>query len=104
MPDDLLKRASSMWSGFRKKAADTVAGQEAAFARGKIAANDVLDNSGAVIVSAGHRIDDHMIEQAAACGKLHALAQSALTGKAQDVKENLQGKYARTDEGIEESA
>ncbi len=101
MADDLKKQISNLWSGFRKKASDTVAHQEASFARGKIAGSAVVDDEGVVIVEAGHRIDDTVIERATAAGKLHALTSAAATAQAQDLREKVQTRYNATEDGRE---
>lgn len=101
MAEDLKKQLGDLWSGFRKKTADAVANQEAAFARGKVAGKTVTDDSGYVIVEAGQTIDDVVIETASALGKLHALAASAVAAKAQDYREKAQDAYEASPEGKE---
>jgi len=104
MPGDLFGQISKAWAGLRKKTSETVARQEAAFARGKIAGTPVTDDEGNVLVDAGHRIDDTAIERAAAAGKLHALAAAAMTAHVQDFKEKAREQLDRTPDGIEARA
>lgn len=101
MPEDLFGQISRAWAGFRKKTADLVARQEAAFARGKIAGTPVHDDEGNLLVDAGHRIDDTVIERAAAVGKLRALAVSAGTAQMQDWREKARETLDRTPDGLE---
>src|ERR1041385_853196 len=99
MADDLKQQISNLWSGFKKKAADTVAQQEASFVRGKVAASAVLDDAGGVIGEAGHRLDDDVIERATAAGKLHALTSAVASAQAQDLREKVQTRYDASEEG-----
>src|SRR5258706_16446599 len=96
MTEDLKEHFSGLWSGFRKKAVETVAAQEAAYARGKTAGSTVFDDNGAVIVEAGHLIDDLAIDRAQRCGKLHSLAGAAIKPGAQDFKEKTRTPNDRT--------
>src|SRR5258706_10832971 len=93
MTEDLKEHFSGVWSGFRKKAIETVAAQEAAYALGKTAGSTVFDDSGAVIVESGHVIDDRAIDRAQRCGKLHSLAGAAIKAGAQDFKEKARNAY-----------
>jgi hypothetical protein len=101
MTEELKEHFSGLWTGFRKKAMETVAAQEAAYALGKTAAAAVLADDGTVIVEAGHRIDDETIDRAHRYGKLHALAASVIKAGAQDLKEKAQEKYDRSPDGVE---
>src|SRR5689334_15084036 len=85
----------------REKATETVARQEAAFVRGKIAGAVVKDDQGAIIVDAGHTIDDAAIARAERAGKLGALVVSAGTGQVQDLKEKASDTLANTPDGRE---
>jgi hypothetical protein len=101
MTEDLKEHFSGLWTGFRKKALETVASQEAAFSRGKVAGSDILADDGTVIVHAGHTIDDRAIERAQAAGRLHALAASVAKAGAQDLRQKAKDTYDRTPDGIE---
>lgn len=101
MSDDLKKQVSKFWSGLRQKATDAMAGQEVSLVRGKTAARAVLTDSGEIIVDAGHRIDDAVIERARAAGKLHTLVAAAVSSQAQDLKEKARTYYNSTPEGTE---
>ena len=83
------------------KAAEAVSDQQASFVRGKVAGKTVMDDSGVVIVEAGHVIDDSAIERAASAGKMHLLTSTVVTAKAQDFKEKAQDAFAQTDSGQE---
>jgi hypothetical protein len=85
----------------RDKATETVARQEAAFARGKIAGTTVQTDDGTVIVDAGHIIDDAAIARAERAGKLGALVVSAGTAQVQDLKEKASDTLANTQDGRE---
>jgi hypothetical protein len=104
MADDLGGQLGRFWRGLRQKTADTVARQEAAFARGKIAGTAVLDDAGEMIVDAGHPIDDAVIERAAVAGKLRALAVSAGMAQVQDAREKARDHLAQTLDGREARA
>jgi hypothetical protein len=104
MPDDVKGQITRFWQGLRKKTEETVARREIAFARDKVAGKTVTDDAGGVIVEAGHRIDDAVIERAAAAGKLHALAAAVVTAEAQDLKEKAETYLASTPEGKEARA
>ena len=104
MPDDLKSQISSLWGGFRKKAAETVANTEASFALGKVAAKAVTDDNGNIIVEAGHTIDERVVEHARVTGKLHALAAAVATAGAQDLREKARSAYHGTEDGREAHA
>src|SRR3989442_1335750 len=101
MSDDLGKQIANLWSGLRKKATETVAQQEAQYVRGKVAAKPVSDDEGNLIVDAGRRIDEDVIERAQAAGKMHALLAAAVTAQAQDVREQVRKHYDSTPDGQE---
>lgn len=101
MSDDLGKQITSLWNGFRKKAVETVTQQEAQYVRGKVSAKTIADDRGQIIVDAGHRIDDAVIQRAQAAGKMHALLAAAVTAQAQDVREQVQKRYESTPDGQE---
>lgn len=87
--------------GLRKKAGDKVAQRESELVRGKIAARAVVDDTGTVIVDAGHRIDDAIIQRANAAGKLHALVAATMSAKMQDLKEQARERYEHSADGQE---
>ncbi len=104
MADDLKKQLTDLWGGFRRKAAETVSNTEANYALGKVAAAAVKDDDGSVIVEAGHRIDERVIEHAKAVGKLHALAAAVAKAGAQDLREKARQAYHTTEDGREARA
>jgi len=85
----------------KEKATETVARQEAAFARGKIAGSRVQDDEGNIIVDAGHVIDEAAIARAERAGKLGALVMSAGTAQVQDLREKASDTLANTQDGRE---
>lgn len=85
----------------REKAGETVARQEAAFVRGKIAGTMVQDDEGAIIVDAGHFIDEAAIARAERAGKLGALVMSAGTAQVQDLREKASDTLGNTQDGRE---
>ena len=85
------------WAGIRGKASNAIEKQQAAFALGKVAGVTVADAQGVAIVEAGQRIDASMIALAQQCGKIAALAASALQAHGQDLKEKVQAQYAQTE-------
>lgn len=87
MSDDILHQVAQLWQGFRKRAADAVTRQTIALVRNRVAGVPVLDDAGNLIVDAGHRIDDAVLERAQAAGKLQALVAAALKAQAQDLQE-----------------
>ena len=99
MSDDLKAKLGGLWSGFRKKAADVVAQQGAGFAHGKVAASDITDDAGNVLVGAGHRIDDAAIERVNAAGKMPALVAAVTTAQTQDLQERFKAGYEETPDG-----
>ncbi len=101
MARDWFESVAESLGQIRDKAAEVVADQQVAFVRGKVAGQTVLDDSGAVIVEAGHVIDDSAIEHANSAGKLHLLTSTVVKGQAQDLKEKAQDAYAQTDSGQE---
>jgi hypothetical protein len=104
MSDDFIGRLSRLWGGVRKRAAETVAREEAALSRGKVAGRTVTADDGTVIVEAGHTIDDAVIERADAAGRLHAVAASVVTAQAQDLREKAEQFVDGTPEGQEARA
>jgi hypothetical protein len=101
MVEDLGKQVAGLWDRLRNKASDVVAGPSAALVRGKIAANDVFDEAGNLLVGAGKEIDDEVINRATAAGKMPAIVAAAATAQGQDIKEKFQAGYDRTPEGQE---
>jgi len=101
MVEDLGKQVAGLWDRFRNKASDVVAGSSAALVRGNIAANDVFDDTGNLLVGAGREIDDEVINRATAAGKMPAIVAAAATAQGQDFKERFQAGYDRTPEGQE---
>jgi len=99
MADDFGKKVSNLWDRFRTKATDVVAQQSAAIVRGKIAARDVFDDAGNMLVGAGKSIDDSVIDRATAAGKMPALVAAVATAGTQDLREKLQSHYDQTPEG-----
>lgn len=101
MADDIGRQIGRFFQGLRQKTTETVQRQEEAFVRGKIAGTAVLDESGDLIVDAGHRIDDTIIARAQAAGKLHALAMAVGTGQVQDLKERASDHFGATPDALE---
>lgn len=101
MADDRDKPSGGLWNRLRNKASDMVARPGAALVRGKIAARDVFDDSGKLLVGAGREIDDTVIEKATAAGQMPAIMAAAAAAQGQDIREKLQGGYGRTTEGQE---
>jgi hypothetical protein len=85
----------------KEKATETVARQESAFVRGKIAGTRVEDDDGALVVDAGHVIDDAVIARAERAGKLGAVVVSAGTAQVQDLREKASDTLANTQDGRE---
>jgi len=54
---------------FSEEGRDVVAQQGIGLVRGRIAANDVRDDAGNVLVGAGHRVDEAAIERVNAAGR-----------------------------------
>lgn len=99
MADDFGKKVSNLWGKFRSKASDVVAQQSASIVRGKIAARDVFDDAGNMLVGAGKEIDESVIERATAVGKMPALVSVVASAGTQDLREKLQSHYDQTPEG-----
>jgi hypothetical protein len=104
MADDIGGKLGRLWRGLKDKTTETVARQEAAFVRGKVAATAVSDGAGNVIVEAGHRIDDRVIQRAEAAGKLHALTLAVSSAQVQDLKEKARESYGSSVDGREAHA
>jgi hypothetical protein len=104
MAEDLGSRLGGMFRGFKQRAGEAVARSEAAFARGKTAGERVLDDSGDLIVDAGHVIDEAVLHRAARAGKMHAVVRAAGTGQVQDLKEKAGNQMAATAGGQEARA
>jgi hypothetical protein len=60
-----------------------------------------VDEAGNMIVDAGHRIDDTVIQRAQTAGKMHALVAAAVTAQAQDVRDQVRKHYDSTPDGQE---
>ncbi len=101
MAQDLGKQVANLWDRFRSKALDVVAGPGAALVRGRIAARDVFDDAGSLLVGAGKEIDDIVIEKATAAGKMPEIVGAAAAAQGQDIKEKLRSGYESTPEGQE---
>ena len=87
--------------GLRGKASQAVADQQAGFARGKVAGVEVVDDAGNVLVAAGQRVDDALLERVRQAGKMGALAGAVVQGQTQDIRETVQTQYAKTDSAKE---
>jgi hypothetical protein len=90
-----------LFQDMKEKATETVARQEAAFVRGKVAGSPVKDDDGEIIVDAGHLIDEAVIARAERAGKLGALVMSAGTAQVQDLREKASDTLAKTQDGTE---
>ena len=101
MAHEESKGLSGWWHGLKNKATQVVGDQQADFAHGKIAGVTVTDDAGNVLVEAGQRITDEIVAQARKAGKVPALAAAAMKGQGQDLKEQVQTQYARTDSAQE---
>ena len=101
MAHDETSGLAHWWHHLKDKASQAVADQEAAFARGKIAGSAVTDDAGELLVDAGQRIDEAVIERARQAGKIGALARAAVAAQTQDLKESVQTHYSRTESGQE---
>lgn len=101
MAQDESKGIAGWWHGLKNKASQVVGDQQADFAHGKVAGVTVTDDAGNVLVEAGQRITDEVLAQAKRTGKIPALAASAMKGQGQDLKEQVQTQYARTDSAQE---
>src|SRR5438067_1983363 len=104
MAEEIGKQIGKMFRNLRDKTTETVARQQAAFVRGKIAGTTVKDAAGHVIVDAGHVIDDAAIARAERTGKLPQLVVSAGTAQVQDLKEKAGDYISHTQEGQEARA
>jgi hypothetical protein len=91
------KGLARWWKGLWSRASGAVVDQQEAFVRGKVAGIPVTDEAGNMLVEAGQRIDDQILTQARAAGKIAALASSVLKAQAQDARETVQTHYARTE-------
>jgi hypothetical protein len=94
MSGNILSQIGSFCRRIVNKASEAVENQEAAFVRGKLAANSVRDYKGQPIVFAGQKIDDAVIARAHAAGKLSALVGATFTDQARQF-------YANTPDRIE---
>ncbi len=98
---DFMGKVNGFFSSMKKAAGEAVEGSEIALARGKTAAKAVYADSGELIVDAGHKIDDAVIEQAKRAGKLAALLGAAVTSQAQDIRDKTRAAYGATPDGAE---
>jgi len=101
MADDFGKQVGRFFKGIRDKTAETVARQEATFARGKVAGTSVYTDDGTLIVDAGHLIDEAVLARAERAGKLGAVVISAGTAKVQDLREKASDTLSSTQDGRE---
>lgn len=88
----------------RAEVAEAIENREADYARGKTAARDVTDDTGALLVSAGEVITEDHIRRAEAAGQMHALAIAAGRAHASDVAETVREKVATAGATIREKA
>lgn len=92
------------FNSLKQQTADAVARRGTAFVRGKVAGKPVTDDAGAMIVDAGHVIDDAVIARADAAGKMSALVAAAAAAQAQDLRAKVGERYDATPEGQERRA
>jgi hypothetical protein len=90
-----------LFGGLKKRAAEAVERQAAAFVRGKVAGTTVTADDGTVIIEAGHVADDAAIERARAAGKLNALTASVGAAKMQDARDAVKTHLDRLPDGQE---
>jgi len=66
-----------------------------------VAGVTVTGDGGEVLVDAGQRIDDTILDRARRVGKIGAVAASAVSAQTQDLKESLHSHYAHSESGRE---
>ena len=88
MSGNLISQFGSFCNGMFKKATAAVENHEAGFVRGKVASSALMDYRGRLIVRAGQTIDDSVIEQAQAAGKLGALVSTTVASQARNLYES----------------
>lgn len=89
------------WKGVWDKTSQMIDTKQADFVRGKIAGVQVTDAHGVVLVEAGQRINDEIITTAHHAGKIGDLVSSVIQGQGQDIKEQVQTQYGRTEKAQE---
>ena len=101
MSDDIRTQLGNLWNGFKKKTGEAVSAQGANLARGKTVAKDIFDGAGALLVSAGSKVDDATIARVDQAGKMHELVASVVQGQTQDLQERVKTEIERTPDGQE---
>jgi len=90
---------ANLWDRLKDKANSAIATQGAGIVRNKVAARDVFDDFGNLLVGAGRTIDDEIIDRATAAGKMPALLAAVAAAKTQDFRDHIQSEIDRTPEG-----
>jgi len=101
---DIKSRVSGFFSGIKKAAGEVLETQEIALIRGKTVSKAIFSDEGELLVDAGHRIDDDVINHVRKNGKMSALVASAVTSQAQDIRERARSVYQATPDGVEAHA
>ena len=101
MRNPFAQKVSEMFTNATKTANDFLAQRETDIVRGRVAGKAVYADNGELIIDAGTRVTDSIIELAQRSGKLHALAAAVGTGGMQDLKETFHAHHVTTTEGQE---
>lgn len=101
MSDQKIQPLSRAWQDLQNRTQGFIAQKEGEIALGKIAGRTVLDDEGAIIVDAGHLIDEEVLARAETAGRLRAVAAAALTGQVQDYRDRARERFEGTPEGQE---
>jgi len=84
--------------------ATTLEREQIALIMGKTAGRTVEDETGGVIVEAGHAVDRDAVERALKSGRLGAVVAAVATAQVQDIQERASQFRAASDDGREQGA
>ena len=99
MSETLLSHIADLWQGIRAKTASAVAERETHYVLGKTPARTILDEHGEILVDAGQRIDERILERVTRAGAMHDLTAAVAEAQAQDTKEHVLRLYDNTQDG-----
>ena len=101
MSDDLKSQLGNFWNGLLKKKDELIGHTGASVTLGKVASKDFFDNDGKLLVAAGGKIDETVIDAVNRDGKMHELVANVVTGQVQDQQERMKTAFEATPEGID---
>lgn len=101
MSDDLKSQLGNFWNGILKKKDEMISHTGANLTLGKVVSKDFYDKDGKLLVVAGGKIDQSVLDAVNRDGKMHELLAIVVTAQVQDQQEKMKTAFEATPEGID---